>query len=241
MDFQQRRGTSAEWAAANPILRDGMIGYDRTLNKIKVGDGVTPWVGLTFSEGGGGADPEGWVLIETVSWTAPGVLVADIALPLTTYDEVELVGTFTGTASSIAPYLQVSFNGGVSFTTSATYGWSRAAYPYYGVPSGSNSSADTKIPFAIGPKTNVAGVARVHLRFGAAYDPSDTGYEYSAQVEESSVGVANGASGNIQKLFGFGRVASDLGWPTHVRLTFQTDASYPCPAGKFKVLGRTLK
>lgn len=43
----QRRGTSAEWAAANPILGDGEIGYDRDLGIIKLGDGVTPWNGLS--------------------------------------------------------------------------------------------------------------------------------------------------------------------------------------------------
>lgn len=42
----QRRGTAAEWAAANPILGDGEIGYSTDAKVIKVGDGVTAWVSL---------------------------------------------------------------------------------------------------------------------------------------------------------------------------------------------------
>lgn len=43
----QRRGTSAEWAAANPVLGDGELGLDRDTGVIKVGDGVTAWLTLT--------------------------------------------------------------------------------------------------------------------------------------------------------------------------------------------------
>jgi hypothetical protein len=41
--MQQRRGTSAEWAAANPLLADGEIGYEKDTRVIKVGDGSTLW------------------------------------------------------------------------------------------------------------------------------------------------------------------------------------------------------
>ncbi|WP_323986184.1 sialate O-acetylesterase [Microbacterium plantarum] len=44
-----RRGTTAEWAAANPVLGDGEMGYDSTLKRVKVGDGVVSWVGLGWS------------------------------------------------------------------------------------------------------------------------------------------------------------------------------------------------
>lgn len=45
----QRRGTSAEWSAANPVLGDGEIGYEKATGRIKVGDGVTPWNSLPAS------------------------------------------------------------------------------------------------------------------------------------------------------------------------------------------------
>jgi hypothetical protein len=39
----QRRGTAAQWAAADPVLGDGEMGIDKTNAIIKIGDGVTPW------------------------------------------------------------------------------------------------------------------------------------------------------------------------------------------------------
>ena len=46
--IQSRRGSSAQWSAANPILADGEIGYDSTTKQMKVGDGVTAWNSLAY-------------------------------------------------------------------------------------------------------------------------------------------------------------------------------------------------
>jgi hypothetical protein len=43
-----RRGTTASWAAANPVLAAGEPGLDTTLNKVKFGDGATAWATLPF-------------------------------------------------------------------------------------------------------------------------------------------------------------------------------------------------
>jgi hypothetical protein len=45
--MRQKRGTAAEWAAANPVLLDGEIGFEKDTKIIKLGDGVLPWVDLT--------------------------------------------------------------------------------------------------------------------------------------------------------------------------------------------------
>ena len=39
----QRRGTAAEWAAANPVLAGGEVGFETDTKVMKMGDGVTPW------------------------------------------------------------------------------------------------------------------------------------------------------------------------------------------------------
>lgn len=52
----QRRGTAAEWAAENPILASGEMGFETDTKIIKMGDGVTPWLDLSLpyvSTGGG--------------------------------------------------------------------------------------------------------------------------------------------------------------------------------------------
>lgn len=52
----QRRGTAAEWAAANPILAAGEMGFETDTFVIKMGDGVTAWnsLGLPYVPTGGG-------------------------------------------------------------------------------------------------------------------------------------------------------------------------------------------
>lgn len=44
--MQQRRGTAADWAAQNPVLMDGEIGFETDTHMIRVGDGVTQFLNL---------------------------------------------------------------------------------------------------------------------------------------------------------------------------------------------------
>lgn len=46
--MQQRRDTTANWAASNPILRVGEMGYDTDVDRFKIGDGITAWLSLPF-------------------------------------------------------------------------------------------------------------------------------------------------------------------------------------------------
>lgn len=52
--LQFRRDLASVWAAVNPVLADGEPGYERDTRRLKVGDGVTPWNGLPYSDGGSG-------------------------------------------------------------------------------------------------------------------------------------------------------------------------------------------
>lgn len=47
--IQIRRGTSAEWAATNPVLALGEWGLDTTLAKVKIGNGTSTWSALLFA------------------------------------------------------------------------------------------------------------------------------------------------------------------------------------------------
>lgn len=49
--IQFRRGTAAEWTAANPILSQGEAGYEYDTGRFKVGNGLTPWTTLAYSSG----------------------------------------------------------------------------------------------------------------------------------------------------------------------------------------------
>jgi len=47
--IQFRRGTAAEWVAANPTLALGEVGYETDTTKIKIGDGSAAWNSLGYS------------------------------------------------------------------------------------------------------------------------------------------------------------------------------------------------
>ena len=46
--IQVRRGTSAQWTAANTALAQGEIGFEVDTGKLKIGDGSTVWNSLGY-------------------------------------------------------------------------------------------------------------------------------------------------------------------------------------------------
>ena len=46
--MQQRRGTAAQWTAANPTLAAGEIGFETDTNKFKMGNGTNAWSTLVY-------------------------------------------------------------------------------------------------------------------------------------------------------------------------------------------------
>jgi len=51
--IQIRRGTAAEWTAANPVLASGELGLETDTGKIKVGNGVATWNATTYNVSSG--------------------------------------------------------------------------------------------------------------------------------------------------------------------------------------------
>ena len=46
--IQNRRGTAAQWTAANPVLAAGEFGVETDTNKAKIGNGSTAWNSLSY-------------------------------------------------------------------------------------------------------------------------------------------------------------------------------------------------
>ena len=46
--MQFRRGTAAQWTAANPTLYSGELGLETDTNQFKIGDGTTAWNSLSY-------------------------------------------------------------------------------------------------------------------------------------------------------------------------------------------------
>lgn len=49
--FKLRRGTAAEWAADNPVLTHGEPGFEIDTGRVKIGDGMRPWLNLKYHVG----------------------------------------------------------------------------------------------------------------------------------------------------------------------------------------------
>lgn len=52
--LQLRKGTAAEWVAANPVLSAGEPGFEVDTKRFKVGDGSTVWSELKYVRVDGG-------------------------------------------------------------------------------------------------------------------------------------------------------------------------------------------
>lgn len=46
--LQLKRGTSSRWAELNLVLEAGEPGFVTDLNRLKIGDGITPWNELPY-------------------------------------------------------------------------------------------------------------------------------------------------------------------------------------------------
>lgn len=54
--FKLKRGIAARWAEVNPVLAQGEPGFVYDTNKLKIGDGITPWNSLPYIEGSTGIE-----------------------------------------------------------------------------------------------------------------------------------------------------------------------------------------
>jgi hypothetical protein len=57
-----RRDTAARWNSFNPILCLGEIGYDSTVNNLKIGDGTSRWSQLNYLAAGTGGTVWGGII-----------------------------------------------------------------------------------------------------------------------------------------------------------------------------------
>lgn len=78
--MQQRRGTSDQWIAANPVLATGEIGFESDTNKFKIGDGLNNWLNLSYflDEDSLGGSLDGYVASSLLG-QANGVATLDMS------------------------------------------------------------------------------------------------------------------------------------------------------------------
>lgn len=87
--LQLRRGTAAQWSAANPLLAEGEMAVELDTGKFKVGDGIRNWNQLDYTTNFGDQDVRNAVInflttsTGAVSWlfnTGTNQLSSSVAL-----------------------------------------------------------------------------------------------------------------------------------------------------------------
>lgn len=100
-----RRGTAAQWTAANPVLAAGEMGIETDTNRSKYGNGTTAWNSLSYSVG----DSSG---IGTIDWTS--VLNKPATFPPSAH---------THSIDDITDYVDLGYGDVDGGNASAWYSW----------------------------------------------------------------------------------------------------------------------
>ena len=50
--YRLKRGTAQRWAEINPILEEGEPGFETDTNRLKIGDGFSPYMALPYIASG---------------------------------------------------------------------------------------------------------------------------------------------------------------------------------------------
>ena len=96
--IQIRRGTAAQWTAANPILIIGELGFETDTNLIKVGDGTTAWTSLGYFAGTPGVAAAGTLTGATL---AANVLASSLT-SVGTLENLTVTNTISGSINGNA-------------------------------------------------------------------------------------------------------------------------------------------
>jgi hypothetical protein len=112
--FQFRRGTAAQWTAANPILASGEFGFETDTLKAKLGDGVTAWTSLTYALGA--------TSVAVGNITGLGAGVATWLATPSSANLAAAMTTETGTAGNLVFSISPTFTTDITITGAGTFG-----------------------------------------------------------------------------------------------------------------------
>jgi len=169
--FKVRRGTSAEWASANPVLGLGEQGYDEDADRMKIGDGVTPWLARGWSTMSG-ADVQRAMAaaeaIESAGTPTDAVMAAQIATPSSATRQA-LNDTFGPAALAASPELSAAIGGVAEPVADVAQARARSFAKAFGAPmtcrvtrSSNQTGVGDKAPTAISFNTEDLDTHSMH-------------------------------------------------------------------------------
>ena len=112
--MQQRRGTQAQWTAANPILAAGEIGFETDTSKFKMGNGSSTWSALQYFANA--------AELAAIVDGAPGLLNTLDELAQAIGDDPAFFTTTTNNLALKAPIANPTFTGTVGGVTKSMVG-----------------------------------------------------------------------------------------------------------------------
>ena len=116
--MQQRRGTAAQWTAANPILAAGEIGFETDTSKFKMGNGSSTWSALQYFANA--------AELAAIIDGAPGLLNTLNELAAAIGDDPEFFTTVADDLALKAPINNPTFTGTVGGVTKSMVGLGNA-------------------------------------------------------------------------------------------------------------------
>lgn len=155
---QQRRGTAAQWAGANPILSAAEIGFEIDTNKFKIGDGINRWVDLAYftTDSSVAVAQEVETAINNLINGAPGTLDTLKELADAIGNDGDFIGTLTSDLELKAPINSPTFTGTVAGITKSMVGLSNVDNT-----SDANKPISTATQSALDLKANSADITEL--------------------------------------------------------------------------------
>jgi peptidoglycan hydrolase CwlO-like protein len=118
--MQQRRGTAAQWTAANPTLAAGEIGFETDTNQFKIGNGSSTWSALSYFKNLDGLDGVGGI----VTLDSAGLIPSDKLPDQYLTDKINTrIGEVVGAAPTTLDTLNeiaAAFNNNPNYADSVT-------------------------------------------------------------------------------------------------------------------------
>jgi len=189
VQIQFRRGTAAEWTAANPLLAQGEMGLEWDTNKFKIGTGSTYWNYLGYSSGQTGATgPAG------PSGSSTSIISANQGSVITSSTSyINFIGAGV-TASATGGSVTVTISGGAGSSNSASLGGLPASS--YALLSGANFTGASVGNFQLATQNYVTGLGYQTSSGSVAYavNSGSSSYSLSAGYAPVPASVSYAAS-----------------------------------------------
>jgi hypothetical protein len=148
--MQQRRGTAAQWTAANPILAAGEIGFETDTSKFKMGNGSSTWSALTYFANA----TELAAAVDAVVGMAPETLDTLVELASAIGNDADFIGTVTAHTSDTTGVHGIADTAALATTAGVNSAIDVAA----GVLTGQLTTVANNLSFHTSETTDVHGI-----------------------------------------------------------------------------------